>query len=40
MTFAIAGLVAGVEVTVDDPGAAAVSYPTFYEDLARIGAAA
>jgi 3-phosphoshikimate 1-carboxyvinyltransferase len=40
MTFAIAGLVSGVAVSVDDPAAAAVSYPTFYDDLARIGAAA
>jgi 3-phosphoshikimate 1-carboxyvinyltransferase len=40
MTFAIAALVSGVDVSVDDPGAAAVSYPTFYEDVARIRAAA
>ena len=40
MTFAIAGLVGGADVSVDDPAAAAVSYPTFYDDLARIGAAA
>jgi 5-enolpyruvylshikimate-3-phosphate synthase len=40
MTFAIAGLVSGAAVSVDDPAAAAVSYPTFYEDLARIRAAA
>jgi 3-phosphoshikimate 1-carboxyvinyltransferase len=40
MTFAIAGLVSGASVTVDDPASAAVSYPTFYDDLARIGAAA
>jgi 3-phosphoshikimate 1-carboxyvinyltransferase len=40
MTFAIAGLVSGAEVSVDDPAAAAVSYPTFYQDLARVGAAA
>jgi 3-phosphoshikimate 1-carboxyvinyltransferase len=40
MTFAIAGLVSGAAVSVDDPAAAAVSYPTFYDDLARIGAAA
>lgn len=40
MTFAIAGLVSGVEVRVDEPGAAAVSYPNFYDDLARVGAAA
>jgi 3-phosphoshikimate 1-carboxyvinyltransferase len=40
MTFAIAGLVSGANVTVDDPASAAVSYPTFYDDLARIGAAA
>ncbi|MFM9166516.1 MAG: 3-phosphoshikimate 1-carboxyvinyltransferase, partial [Candidatus Limnocylindrus sp.] len=39
MTFAIAGLVSGAEVFVDDPAAAAVSYPTFYDDLARVGAA-
>lgn len=40
MTFAIAGLVSGASVTVDDPASAAVSYPTFYDDLARIAAAA
>jgi 3-phosphoshikimate 1-carboxyvinyltransferase len=40
MTFAIAGLVSGAAVSVDDPAAAAVSYPTFYDDVARIGAAA
>jgi 3-phosphoshikimate 1-carboxyvinyltransferase len=40
MTFAIAGLVSGAEVSVDDSAAAAVSYPTFYQDLARVGAAA
>ena len=40
MTFAIAGLVSGAAVSVDDPAAAAVSYPTFYDDMARIGAAA
>jgi 3-phosphoshikimate 1-carboxyvinyltransferase len=40
MTFAIAGLVSGAAVSVDDPDAAAVSYPTFYDDVARIGAAA
>ena len=36
MTFAVAGLVGDSPVDIDEPGAAAVSYPTFYDDAARV----
>jgi 3-phosphoshikimate 1-carboxyvinyltransferase len=37
MTFAVAGLVGDGPVTIDGADAAAVSYPTFFDDLARVG---
>jgi 3-phosphoshikimate 1-carboxyvinyltransferase len=36
MAFAIAGLVADGETLMRDAGAAVVSYPSFYDDLARV----
>ena len=38
MTFAIAGLVASGETTIERPAAAAISYPTFFDDLEGIRA--
>ncbi len=38
MTFAVAGLLADGETTLDDPGSAAVSYPGFFTDLERVSA--
>ncbi len=38
MTFAIAGLVASGPVAVGRPGSAAVSYPTFFDDLQGVRA--
>jgi 3-phosphoshikimate 1-carboxyvinyltransferase len=38
MTFAIAGLVAAGETTIERPGSAAVSYPGFFDDLERVRA--
>jgi 3-phosphoshikimate 1-carboxyvinyltransferase len=38
MTFAIAGLVASADTTVERPGSAAVSYPGFFDDLKRVRA--
>ena len=38
MTFAIAGLIATGETTVGRPGAAAISYPGFFDDLERVRA--
>ena len=38
MTFAVAGLVGDAPVTIADADAAAVSYPTFFDDLARVSA--
>jgi 3-phosphoshikimate 1-carboxyvinyltransferase len=38
MTFAIAGLVAAGETTIGRPGAAAISYPGFFDDLERVRA--
>ncbi len=40
MCFAIAALVGDAAVELDDAAAAAVSYPTFFNDLARVGGAA
>jgi len=37
MAFAVAGLLAEGPVDVDDPACAAVSYPSFHADLARLG---
>ena len=37
MTFAIAGLLARGETTVQRPGSAAISYPGFFADLKRVG---
>ena len=33
MSFAVAGLCAGGETVIDDPGCAVISYPGFFEDL-------
>lgn len=38
MTFAIAGLVAKGVTTIGRPGSAAVSYPSFFDDLERVRA--
>lgn len=38
MTFAVAGLVASGDTTVERPGSAAVSYPGFFDDLERVRA--
>ncbi|MBL8995999.1 MAG: 3-phosphoshikimate 1-carboxyvinyltransferase [Gemmatimonadales bacterium] len=35
MAFGVLGAVAGNDVTIDDPSCASVSYPTFWDDLAR-----
>jgi 3-phosphoshikimate 1-carboxyvinyltransferase len=36
MTFAIAALIGDAAVEIDDAAAAAVSYPTFFDDAARV----
>lgn len=36
MSFGILGAAPGNEIRVDDPGCVAVSYPRFWEDLARV----
>ena len=38
MAFAIAGLIAAGETTIARPGSAAVSYPTFFDDLQGVRA--
>jgi len=38
MTFAVAGLIASGQTTIDRPGSAAISYPAFFHDLERIRA--
>ena len=38
MTFAIAGLIAAGETSIGRPGAAAISYPGFFDDLERVRA--
>ncbi len=38
MTFAIAGLIASGETTIERPSSAAISYPGFFEDLERVRA--
>jgi 3-phosphoshikimate 1-carboxyvinyltransferase len=38
MTFAIAGLVATDRTTIERPGSAAISYPTFFDDLQGVRA--
>jgi 3-phosphoshikimate 1-carboxyvinyltransferase len=38
MTFAIAGLIADGDTTIDRPGSAAISYPGFFDDLERVRA--
>jgi len=35
MAFGILGAIPGNRITIDDPGCVAVSYPTFWSDLAR-----
>jgi 3-phosphoshikimate 1-carboxyvinyltransferase len=40
MTFAVAALVGGAAVEIDEPEAAAVSYPTFFDDAARVAGGA
>jgi 3-phosphoshikimate 1-carboxyvinyltransferase len=40
MTFAVAALVGGGAVEIDEPEAAAVSYPTFFDDAARVAGGA
>jgi len=36
MAFGVLGAVPGSEIVVDDPACAAVSFPTFWEELARV----
>jgi 3-phosphoshikimate 1-carboxyvinyltransferase len=36
MAFAVLGAASGGEIVVDDPGCVAVSYPRFWDDLARV----
>jgi 3-phosphoshikimate 1-carboxyvinyltransferase len=36
MSFGVLGALAGNEITVDDPACVAVSYPGFWDDLARV----
>lgn len=36
MAFGVLGAVAGNAITLDDPSCVAVSYPTFWDDLARV----
>jgi 3-phosphoshikimate 1-carboxyvinyltransferase len=36
MAFGVLGAVPGSQITVDDPACAAVSFPTFWEELARV----
>jgi 3-phosphoshikimate 1-carboxyvinyltransferase len=38
MTFAVAGLVARGETSIERPGSAAISYPGFFDDLERVRA--
>lgn len=38
MTFAVAGLIAGGETTVERPACAAISYPGFFDEIERIRA--
>ncbi len=38
MTFAVAGLIATDEVTIERSGSAAISYPTFFDDLQGVRA--
>lgn len=40
MSFGTLGAVPGNDIAVDDPGSVAISYPEFWEELARIRAAA
>jgi len=37
MSLAVAALLAGGDTSIDGAEAAAVSYPTFWDDLARLG---
>lgn len=37
MAFGVLGALPGHEITVDDPACVGVSYPGFWEDLARVG---
>jgi len=36
MAFGVLGAVRGASITIDDPSCVAVSYPTFWDDLARL----
>jgi 3-phosphoshikimate 1-carboxyvinyltransferase len=36
MAFGILGAASGNEIRVDDPACVAVSYPRFWQDLARV----
>jgi 3-phosphoshikimate 1-carboxyvinyltransferase len=38
MTFAVAGLIASGETSIERPGSAAISYPGFFDDLERVRA--
>lgn len=40
MTFAVAALVGDAAVEIDDAAAAAVSYPTFFDDAVRLAGGA
>jgi 3-phosphoshikimate 1-carboxyvinyltransferase len=37
MAFGVLGAIPGSEIVIDDPACAAVSFPTFWEELARVG---
>ena len=36
MAFGVLGALHGNEIEIDDPACVAVSYPAFWEDLARV----
>jgi 3-phosphoshikimate 1-carboxyvinyltransferase len=36
MAFGVLGAIPGSEITIDDPACAAVSFPSFWEELARV----
>jgi 3-phosphoshikimate 1-carboxyvinyltransferase len=36
MAFGVLGAIPGSQITIDDPACAAVSFPTFWEELARV----
>jgi 3-phosphoshikimate 1-carboxyvinyltransferase len=36
MAFGVLGALPGNEIEIDDPACVAVSYPSFWDDLARV----